>query len=626
MAFFAQFRSYVNILFQLNLFRNICDIQLNGRHESATSSVYAHKYGHKHIHKHIHKFIHKCLRKINSVSISIDWTWLAFLSLICTYLFPGLIGHDPWKQDETYIFGIIHHLLETGDWIVPTMAGEPFMEKPPLYYWVAAIFAKTFTPWLALHDGARLATGLFMAVTCVATGWSARHWWGRGYGRYAVLTLLGCLGLVLHSHMMLTDVPLLTGFAVATAGFVKIDEHPRLSGGLLGTGVGIGFMAKGVLALGVFGLTAVLLPVFFRQWRKLTYGKFLILALIYAMPWLFIWPISLYMRSPDLFMDWFWLNNVGRFFGFSVAQLGAPHTEGFWITTLPWFAFPALPLAMLTIWRNRHSVFTSAAIQACGLVFLIMLLVLWRAASARDNYALPLLLPIALIAAPAARHLAANWDRTWDWSARVIFGLVIAFIWTVWAVMTINGSPPEWIFLLRHLPRDFVPHFEFWHVVTAVVLTILAFVGIGQLSRVEGRGLVSWVAGLGLSWMLLCQLLLPWVDHAKSYRSVFSSMQTVLAGNFDCMASKDLGESERAMLRYFAGINTYRQENIPDASCDFLLINGFQKLPPDNLHDKHWELVWEGARPGDDNERLWLFAAKKMNGQLALGNGRRPLR
>ena len=602
MAIFVWFRIFVFHLLQTQIFGNNVDTNKTSDRSQGLAN------------------------KNTVAGISVDWSLCALLSLIGIYLIPGLIGHDPWKQDETYIFGIIHHLIETGDWIVPTMAGEPFMEKPPLYYWVAAIFAKTFYPWLSLHDGARLATGFFMSVTCAAAGWSARHWWGQGVGRYAVMALLGCLGLVFHSHLMLTDVPLLTGFAVATAGFVHIENNPYRSGALLGTGIGIGFMAKGVLALGVFGLTAVLLPVLFKQWRTRSYGRILLVAFLFSTPWLLIWPISLYLRSETLFMDWFWLNNVGRFFGFSVAQLGAPHTDGFWITTLPWFTFPALPLAVLTVWRQRSTIFQSSAIQACGLVFLMMLLVLWRAASARDNYALPLLLPIALIAAPAARQLSAGWDAAWDWSARLIFGLVIAFIWTVWALMTINGAPPEWLFLLRHLPREFVPHFEFGHVLVAAIITALAFAGIGQLSRIQGRGLVSWVTGVGLSWMLICQLLMPWVDHAKSYRSVFSSMQTAMDRNFDCMASKDLGESERAMLKYFVGINTYRQESTPDVSCDLLLVDGFQRQPTEYLKDKHWELVWEGARPGDDNERLWLFAAKKMTNQLALSSARRPLK
>lgn len=52
---------------------------------------------------------------------------------------------------------------------------------------------------------------------CSALGWTARHWWGAGYGRFSVLTLLGCLGMVFYGHLMLTDIPLLTGFAVSAA-------------------------------------------------------------------------------------------------------------------------------------------------------------------------------------------------------------------------------------------------------------------------------------------------------------------------------------------------------------------------------------------------------------------------
>ena len=66
--------------------------------------------------------------------------YLAILMVL--YVVPGLVGHDPWKQDETYVFGIIYSMLQSGDWTVPMVAGEPFMEKPPLYYWVALLFAK----------------------------------------------------------------------------------------------------------------------------------------------------------------------------------------------------------------------------------------------------------------------------------------------------------------------------------------------------------------------------------------------------------------------------------------------------------------------------------------------------
>ena len=63
-------------------------------------------------------------------SLLLGWrAWLFVAAVICAYVLPGVLGHDPWKQDETYTFGIIQHMLETGDFVVPTNAGLPFMES-----------------------------------------------------------------------------------------------------------------------------------------------------------------------------------------------------------------------------------------------------------------------------------------------------------------------------------------------------------------------------------------------------------------------------------------------------------------------------------------------------------------
>ena len=54
--------------------------------------------------------------------------WLLFL-LCGVWVFTGLIGHDPWKPDEAYSFGLIYSMLQGEHWLVPTLAGDPFMEK-----------------------------------------------------------------------------------------------------------------------------------------------------------------------------------------------------------------------------------------------------------------------------------------------------------------------------------------------------------------------------------------------------------------------------------------------------------------------------------------------------------------
>ena len=176
--------------------------------------------------------------------------------LAAAWILPGLIGHDPWKPDEAYTFGLVYSLLQGGDWVVPMLAHEPFMEKPPLFYLSAAAIASIFSPLLPLHDAARLTTGLYMALTFAFIAGAARELYGAYRGRLAVLMLMGCLGILIRSHQLITDISLLTGFAAGFYGFALALRRPALGGFWLGTGVGIGFMSKGLLAPGVFGIIA----------------------------------------------------------------------------------------------------------------------------------------------------------------------------------------------------------------------------------------------------------------------------------------------------------------------------------------------------------------------------------
>lgn len=524
---------------------------------------------------------------------------------------PGLVGHDPWKQDETYITEIVRHMLDSGDWTVPTMAGVPFMEKPPLYYWVAALCGALFSPLLPLHDGARLASGIFVSASAIAVTWLGRRWWGQG--RAGLLVFLSCFGMVRHCHFMLTDLAMVTGFAIAMCGLALCQQNWARGGLLLGTGVGIGFLAKGLLAPGVFGLGTLLLPVLFRRWRNRNFVRTVATAIAAAAPWLLIWPLALLYRSPPLFMEWFWLNNIGRFAGFSVPQLGASHSKWFWLTTLPWFAFPALPLALVSIWRYRNTAMAKESFQISLVLAATLMAVLWQSASARDNYALPLLVPLALMAAPAARALPAWVDRCWDWSGRLVWGAFAVLLWTTWIWMMVRHSPPRLPGIARFLPFDFVPQFSIAALSAAVALTVGPLVLARAIRSVAGRGLGSWFTGTVITWGLLSTLWLPWIDAAKSYRSVFDAVRAALPARYECVAERGMGESELSMLSYFLGITATRVKSDENAPCDVLLINGVASAPPADVDTERWRAVWQGARPGDREERFWLYTRTRLS-------------
>lgn len=529
--------------------------------------------------------------------------------LVLIFVFAGLAGHDPWKADEAYVFGVVQHMLESSDWVVPTLAGEPFMEKPPLFYWVASAFAHIFSGWLPLHDGARMASGFFMLITCWAIGSAARVWWGNGMGRYAVLALVACLGTVVQSHMMLPDIPQLTGFALSALGFASILSKPRSGGALLGLGVGVGFLSKGVLAPAAIGVTAMLLPLCFKEWRTCAYRQGLSIAAVVSLPWCLIWPAALYSSSPALFIEWFWHNNFGRFFGSSINVSGTEHPSWFWPSTIPWFAFPSLPLALWMLWQKRGTALSEPPIQYSLVAFGVMMLTLTASSCARCLYAWPLMVPIAILAAPGAASLPKKFDRLGVLLNLGLFGLFSLMIWTGWALMMFKGAPPDWPFLLRYLPAEFVPRFDAVSTIAATLITIGAFVALQKLWHKPARGLTTWVIGIALTWSLLMTLWLPWLDFAKSYRSVFASMPIPETSNR--VASIGLGEGERAMLHYVTGRDTIRRELSPDAPCTTLLVQTEVGSGAPDIDPKMWKQLWLGARPGITNERFWLYRAVK---------------
>jgi len=526
--------------------------------------------------------------------------WVCLLA--AAWIVPGLVGHDPWKPDEAYTFGIVYHLTQGGDWVVPSLAQEPFMEKPPLYYLSAAAVGVLFSHLLPLHDAARLTTGFYMALTFLFVGLAARELYGRGYGRIAVLTLLGCAGLVVRCHQLITDISLLTGFAFGFYGLALALRRPLLGGFWLGTGVGVGFMSKGLLAPGVFGIIALLLPLF-PAWRTRRYLACLAIAAVACAPWLTIWPLALYGRSPELFDEWFWANNFGRFLGNNNLGPHAEHT--FYLSTLPWYALPALPLAIWVLWRMRGRGWLEPKIALPLTAFLVIFAVLSASADARELYALPTLLPLTLLATPATDTLRRGASNLIYWFSVMGGCFFVLVAWFYWTALEF-GIPADLHKHLHTMQPGYTPGLKWLPFIFGALYTIGWIVLLARIKRGPRRPIIAWAAAITVLWGLAATLFVGWVDTGKSYRSMIASMQKALPAKYRCIASRDLGEPQRATLEYFAGIITYRQE-VPERrrDCSLLLIQGNARAerPPSGA----WRKIWESARPGDDVERYRLY-------------------
>src|SRR5579884_463589 len=72
---------------------------------------------------------------------------------------PGLGTGTLWDNSETAYGEVAREILLTHDWIVMHFNGAPWFVQPPLYFWLAALFAKAFgVSTFALRLPAALAT------------------------------------------------------------------------------------------------------------------------------------------------------------------------------------------------------------------------------------------------------------------------------------------------------------------------------------------------------------------------------------------------------------------------------------------------------------------------------------
>lgn len=520
----------------------------------------------------------------------------ALFYIICAaWILPGLIGHEPWKADDALTFGTVLELLRNGHWAAPHIAGIPYAEYPPLYTWLAALTATLFSPVLPLHDGARLATGLCMAVTFLYVKKTAARLFDERAGRIAVLLLLGCLGMLLRAHEMQPEAAGLAGYAIALYGLTRIHSEAAKGGITLATGCS-------VIALSV-GFVPALLPLLIAitsmalqrdlsnraPWKAMLIGflgavaaSLLFIALLFA------------VHQP-----------LERWWG---AVLGLPLGEGrraaeitYYVGILPWYALPALPFAVW-VWakdRRRLRDRQDSALPLAAFIVLLIGVSLFRKAS--DAVAMVLLIPLAVAASGAPDRLPRGVARFVDWFGLVFFGLGVVALWLYWTA-AVTGAPAAAARAVARQAPGFAFEFSIIPFAVSLTLTAIWLYAVIRAHRNNRRAIVNWSAGLTILWVLPNLLALAAFDHVRSYRAVAQSMAAKVPPETACVAANGVGDAQRALIDYWTSVRLQKS----GARCPLVLTQGNRdaaaSVPAGGT------LLWEGARPGDNAERLRLYA------------------
>jgi 4-amino-4-deoxy-L-arabinose transferase-like glycosyltransferase len=227
-----------------------------------------------------------------------------------------------------------------------------------------------------------------------------------------------------------------------------------------------------------------------------------------------------------------------------------------------------------------------------------------------EGVLLPLLPPLAILAAFGLPTMKRGAINAVDWFSVMTLTTCAAFIWLGWVAKE-TGWPAQIAKNAFKLAPGFKPQFSLITFVVALAASagwiFLVQWRISRRPSVLWRAVVLSSGGVILCWLLLMTLWLPWGNYIKSYAGVAHQIASKLPPVRHCVES-NAGAAQRASFAYFGHIPFAKFNG---ETCDFYLLQDTIHTREDArrlmLPGDQWHLLWEGRRPADRDERFRLY-------------------
>ena len=302
----------------------------------------------------------------------------------------GFVG-----PDEPRYADVAREMMRLGDYITPHLNGAPWFEKPPLYYWLAALAFRFGVSEVTARLPAALAAALFFGFWF----WFARRFYGDCAAKFSCLILATTIGWIGFGRAAAMDMLLATTLAAAL-GLLALWLWEKDTRGLYGfySLLAVATLAKGPLAVGLAGLVVLGYIIHQREWsilpRMLRTPAVALFPAI-ALPWYLL----CYWRNGAVFVEEFFIkHNIERLVSASVIGHGQP--LWFYLPILLAALFPWTPALLLPLWDgwNRGWRVATKSPQRVLLMYWVALPFLFFSLSENKlpGYLLPILPPLTL--------------------------------------------------------------------------------------------------------------------------------------------------------------------------------------------------------------------------------------
>ncbi len=358
------------------------------------------------------------------------WGILSFVIISGFILFFNLWGRSLENHGYLRYAEVAREMIRSGEWVVPCLNGQVYIDKPPLLFWLIAIPSSLYgyvTPFLAKLPSALSA---WIGVVLLFL-WGRRTYGTERSGFIAGGVLLSTYQYFHQARVAKTDI-LLCLFIVLSlylfyVAYVEAGKRRCLLYGLSFFSMGLGVLTKGPLGL----VPLLIIGVFLlkeRRWQLLFSGEFIVgygILMLMVLPWIL------------LFLD-----RVG--FGKSVTVVKEAHVLTrhapvyfyfiqIWGQFFPWSVL--FPFLFFYLWKQR-TIFWNSKESFFIIWFLVVFIVITLFKYRTSRYLLPALPPVALMMGGA-------------WRKRMLYFFIpfilIVFLWHAreyhWVQKDLSYSP-----------------------------------------------------------------------------------------------------------------------------------------------------------------------------------------
>jgi len=344
------------------------------------------------------------------------------LAVVAAALFlPWLGARDLWNPNEPVYGQAVAEMAARGEWLIPTVNGAVFAEKPILYFWMALGAARILGE--VSEFALRLPSALAGIASVLLVGLLARPYAGRRRSVVAALLLATTFVVFWSARQVQMDLLLAACVLAAVLGATRSIDGlwtPARGWVLAGAAAGLGLLAKGPLGCILPALVVAGYAMITGRFRRAAHPALalgILACALVALPWY----VLLWTRGETAFLNELLVRqNLTRFV--EPWDHRAPswyYLRYFWIDMAPWAWF--VPLAYGLRPRDERE----RRLHVLAWTWVLVVVVFFSLSSSKRS-------PYILPAAPAVSLLVSGVVERWlaldlaRWRVRALLALQCA--------------------------------------------------------------------------------------------------------------------------------------------------------------------------------------------------------